>query len=124
MGVASLKTVWPPSLRYKLVHDPASWVTVDERSGVVVTRQQLARESPHVNNGMYIIIVHAVDEGKCSPKLRESVSLLLQKNNTGSLSTHGEKANLSALSHYRVFAMHTGDHSQDRGECSEGRLHP
>lgn len=71
-----------PSLRYELVHDPANWVTVDEHSGAVVARQRLDRESPHVNNGVYVIIVHAVDEGKCSPKSGESVSLLLQENNT------------------------------------------
>lgn len=50
-------------IRYKLVHDPANWVTVDERSGAVVTRKQVDRESPYVNDSFYTIIVHAVDDG-------------------------------------------------------------
>ncbi|PNJ37639.1 CDH26 isoform 1, partial [Pongo abelii] len=50
-------------IRYKLVHDPANWVSVDENSGVVITVEPIDRESPHVNNSFYIIIVHAVDDG-------------------------------------------------------------
>uniref|UniRef100_A0A8C5K4K5 Cadherin-like protein 26 n=1 Tax=Jaculus jaculus TaxID=51337 RepID=A0A8C5K4K5_JACJA len=50
-------------IRYKLVHDPANWVTVDENSGVVTTRRQIDRESPHVNDSFYTIIVQAVDNG-------------------------------------------------------------
>ncbi|XP_014704681.1 cadherin-like protein 26 isoform X2 [Equus asinus] len=50
-------------IRYKLVHDPANWVTVDERSGAVITRKEIDRESPYVNDSFYIIIVHAVDDG-------------------------------------------------------------
>ncbi|KAM7125991.1 cadherin-like protein 26 isoform 1-T1 [Molossus nigricans] len=50
-------------IRYELVHDPASWVAVDERSGAVVTRQQIDRESPYVNDSFYVIIAHAVDDG-------------------------------------------------------------
>ncbi|KAM5245925.1 cadherin-like protein 26 [Ctenodactylus gundi] len=50
-------------IRYKLVHDPANWVTVDENSGVVTTTKQIDRESPHVNDSFYTIIVHAIDSG-------------------------------------------------------------
>ncbi|KAL4680376.1 hypothetical protein H8959_022317 [Pygathrix nigripes] len=50
-------------IRYKLVHDPANWVSVDENSGVVTTVEPIDRESPHVNDSFYIIIVHAVDDG-------------------------------------------------------------
>ncbi|XP_015285516.3 cadherin-like protein 26 isoform X3 [Macaca fascicularis] len=48
---------------YKRVHDPANWVSVDENSGVVTTVEPIDRESPHVNDSFYIIIVHAVDDG-------------------------------------------------------------
>lgn len=58
-----------PLTRYKLVHDPANWVTVDERSGAVITRKEIDRESPYVNNSFYIIIVHAVDDGKYLSKV-------------------------------------------------------
>ncbi|XP_045384836.1 cadherin-like protein 26 [Lemur catta] len=50
-------------IRYKLVHDPANWVAVDENSGVVVTTKPVDRESPHVNGSFYTIVVHAVDNG-------------------------------------------------------------
>ncbi|KAM6163891.1 cadherin-like protein 26 [Rhynchocyon petersi] len=48
---------------YKLVHDPAHWVTVDEDSGVVTTKRQIDRESPHVEDSFYTIVVHAIDDG-------------------------------------------------------------
>ncbi|XP_054530843.1 cadherin-like protein 26 isoform X4 [Pan troglodytes] len=50
-------------IRYELVHDPANWVSVDKNSGVVITVEPIDRESPHVNNSFYVIIVHAVDDG-------------------------------------------------------------
>nr|XP_042133051.1 cadherin-like protein 26 [Peromyscus maniculatus bairdii] len=62
-------------IRYKLVHDPANWVTVDEKSGVVTTKRQIDRESPHVNDSFYTIIVHAVDNGL--PQLTGTGTLML-----------------------------------------------
>ncbi|XP_055452171.1 cadherin-like protein 26 [Psammomys obesus] len=62
-------------IRYELVHDPANWVTVDEKSGVVTTKRQIDRESPHVNGSFYTIIVHAVDNGL--PPLTGTGTLLL-----------------------------------------------
>lgn len=56
------------STRYTLAYDPADWVTLDERSGGVITRKQVDRESPHVNDSFYMIIAHAVDDGKHLPK--------------------------------------------------------
>uniref|UniRef100_A0A8C3RLF1 Cadherin-like protein 26 n=1 Tax=Chelydra serpentina TaxID=8475 RepID=A0A8C3RLF1_CHESE len=52
-----------PDVVYKLVHDPAEWVTVDENSAVVTAMKELDRESPYVNNSVYSIIVHAIDDG-------------------------------------------------------------
>ncbi|XP_051832642.1 cadherin-like protein 26 [Antechinus flavipes] len=51
------------NIRFRLVHDPARWVTVDERSGVVTTVKHVDRESPYVNNSFYTIIVNAIDDG-------------------------------------------------------------
>ncbi|MEJ1279206.1 cadherin-like 26 [Cricetulus griseus] len=56
-------------IRYKLVHDPADWMIVDERSGVVTTKRQIDRESPHVNDSFYTVTVHAVDNGGRSAEL-------------------------------------------------------
>ncbi|CAH6776682.1 Cdh26 [Phodopus roborovskii] len=62
-------------IRYKLVHDPADWVTVDGKSGVVTTKRQIDRESPHVNDSFYTVIVHAVDDGL--PPLTGTGTLML-----------------------------------------------
>ncbi|XP_043836885.1 cadherin-like protein 26 [Dromiciops gliroides] len=51
------------NIRFKLVHDPANWVTVDELSGVVTTVKHVDRESPYVNNSFYTVIVSAIDDG-------------------------------------------------------------
>ncbi|XP_074144841.1 cadherin-like protein 26 isoform X1 [Sminthopsis crassicaudata] len=51
------------NIRFRLVHDPASWVTVDELSGVVTTVKHVDRESPYVKNSFYTIIVNAIDDG-------------------------------------------------------------
>ncbi|ELK27579.1 Cadherin-like protein 26, partial [Myotis davidii] len=75
-------------IRYELAHDPASWVTVDERSGAVVTRQRLDRESPHVNNGVYVIIAHAVDEGHPPQTGTGTLTLLLSDINANAPSLH------------------------------------
>ncbi|XP_045689433.1 cadherin-like protein 26 isoform X2 [Phyllostomus hastatus] len=64
-------------VRYQLVHDPASWVAVDERSGAVVTRRQMDRESPYVNDSFYVIIAHAVDDGRPPQTGTGTLSLLL-----------------------------------------------
>ncbi|XP_070759291.1 cadherin-like protein 26 [Enoplosus armatus] len=49
---------------YKVGHDPASWVTVDPHTGDITTAKTPDRESPHVINGVYTILLHAVDDGK------------------------------------------------------------
>ncbi|XP_072489483.1 cadherin-like protein 26 [Notamacropus eugenii] len=51
------------SIRFKLIHDPANWVTVDELSGMVTTVKHVDRESPYVNNSFYTIMVSAIDDG-------------------------------------------------------------
>ncbi|XP_067410649.1 cadherin-like protein 26 [Emydura macquarii macquarii] len=53
----------PNKIKYKLVHDPASWVTVDEDTGVITAVKELDRESPYVNNSVYLMIVYAIDDG-------------------------------------------------------------
>lgn len=44
--------------------DPGGWVTIDENSGIVTAAKTLDRESPLVNNSMYTIVIHAIDDGK------------------------------------------------------------
>ncbi|XP_026553556.1 cadherin-like protein 26 [Pseudonaja textilis] len=50
-------------IKYKVVSDPAGWVTIDENSGIVTAAKTLDRESPFVNNNTYTIVIHATDDG-------------------------------------------------------------
>uniref|UniRef100_A0A8B9Z9E6 Cadherin 26 n=1 Tax=Buteo japonicus TaxID=224669 RepID=A0A8B9Z9E6_9AVES len=48
---------------YELAHDPDGWLRVDENSGILTVAKEFDQESPHVNNSLYTIIVHAIDHG-------------------------------------------------------------
>ena len=50
--------------RYKIVHDPKEWITVNERSGSVETSKILDREVITPRNELYNITVMAIDQGK------------------------------------------------------------
>lgn len=50
--------------RYKVGSDPAGWVTVDPQTGDITTVKTPDRESPHVINGIYTVLLHAEDDGK------------------------------------------------------------
>ncbi|XP_041807656.1 cadherin-like protein 26 [Chelmon rostratus] len=49
---------------YKVGNDPAGWVTVDPHTGDITTVKTPDRESPHVVDGVYTILLNAVDDGK------------------------------------------------------------
>ncbi|XP_037630749.1 cadherin-like protein 26 [Sebastes umbrosus] len=49
---------------YKVGNDPAGWVTVDPLTGNITTVTTPDRESPHVVNGVYTILLHAVEHGE------------------------------------------------------------
>ncbi|TKS71004.1 Cadherin-like protein 26 [Collichthys lucidus] len=48
---------------YKIGSDPAGWLTVDPHTGDITTVNTPDRESPHVVNGTYTILLNAVDNG-------------------------------------------------------------
>ncbi|XP_059185589.1 cadherin-like protein 26 [Centropristis striata] len=60
---------------YKVGNDPAGWMTVDPQTGDITTVKTVDRESPHVVNGVYTILLHAVDEGE--PPLTGTATLNL-----------------------------------------------
>lgn len=63
LGSATTKqTVY--SHRYKIGSDPAGWLTVDPHTGDVTTVNTPDRESPYVLNGVYTVLLNAVDNGK------------------------------------------------------------
>lgn len=45
-------------------HDPAGWLAVDPHTGDITTIKVPDRESPHVIDGLYTIVLLAVDDGK------------------------------------------------------------
>uniref|UniRef100_K7E2R2 Cadherin domain-containing protein n=1 Tax=Monodelphis domestica TaxID=13616 RepID=K7E2R2_MONDO len=81
------------NIRFKLVHDPADWVTVDEFSGVVTTVKHVDRESPHLKNSFYTIMVIAIDD--CDPPQTSTGTMMLflsdKNDNTPTPITHSMK---------------------------------
>ncbi|KAM6120817.1 LOW QUALITY PROTEIN: cadherin-like protein 26 [Phoenicopterus ruber ruber] len=65
----------PSKIKYELAHDPDGWLSVDENSGLLTLAKEFAQESPHVNNSLYTIIVHAIDHG-ISPQTGTGTILL------------------------------------------------
>ncbi|KAG2461609.1 cadherin-like protein 26 isoform X1 [Polypterus senegalus] len=66
------------TIRFEKVYDPENWVKVDTKTGEVVSIGELDRESPYVNNSIYTIIVHAIDDGKPSMTGTGSVLIYLR----------------------------------------------
>uniref|UniRef100_A0A3B4VE23 Cadherin 27 n=1 Tax=Seriola dumerili TaxID=41447 RepID=A0A3B4VE23_SERDU len=61
--VERVTAVDPDSSHAKDFVDPAGWVAVDPHAGDITTVKTPDRESPHVVNGVYTILLHAVDNG-------------------------------------------------------------
>ncbi|KAJ8409010.1 hypothetical protein AAFF_G00240310 [Aldrovandia affinis] len=51
------------NIRYEIAQDAAKWVTIDSKTGVVKSVQKMDRESLHVNNSIYTVVIHAIDDG-------------------------------------------------------------
>ncbi|XP_008071586.1 desmocollin-3 [Carlito syrichta] len=49
-------------LRYKKLHDPKGWISIDETSGSIITSRALDREAITPQNGLYNITVLAIDQ--------------------------------------------------------------
>ncbi|RVE72486.1 hypothetical protein OJAV_G00042110 [Oryzias javanicus] len=60
---------------YKIGSDPAGWLTVDPHTGDITTTKVPDRESPHVVDGLYTIVLLAVDDD--TPPLTGSATLLV-----------------------------------------------
>ncbi|XP_066558617.1 cadherin-like protein 26 [Amia ocellicauda] len=54
----------PNMMRYKLAEDPANWVSVNEQTGEITAVKKMDRESPYVNNSIYTVVIHGIDNGK------------------------------------------------------------
>ncbi|XP_029908320.1 cadherin-like protein 26 [Myripristis murdjan] len=63
------------SFVYMIGDDPDGWVTVDPETGRITTVKPPDRESPNVVNGVYTVIVHAVDNGE--PPMTGTATMLI-----------------------------------------------
>ncbi|XP_005993645.1 cadherin-like protein 26 isoform X2 [Latimeria chalumnae] len=52
------------NVRYIKVVDLEEWFKIDEKTGALTCVKEVDRESPHVNNSIYPVIFHAIDDGK------------------------------------------------------------
>ncbi|KAJ0064504.1 hypothetical protein NL108_009486, partial [Boleophthalmus pectinirostris] len=57
--IANIRSVW-----FQLLDDPAGWMKIDPKTGIVTTKQKMDRESPLVVDNVYTILVGAIDDGK------------------------------------------------------------
>ncbi|KAM7402683.1 hypothetical protein PAMP_017899 [Pampus punctatissimus] len=58
---------------YSIGYDPEGWLTVDPHTGDITTIKSPDREAPHVINGVYTVLLHAVGNGE--PPLTSTATL-------------------------------------------------
>ncbi|XP_072370864.1 cadherin-like protein 26 isoform X4 [Scyliorhinus torazame] len=52
------------SIRYVKASDPAEWISIDSDTGIISTVKTLDRESPYVNDSVYVCTVYAIEDGE------------------------------------------------------------
>ncbi|XP_072370863.1 cadherin-like protein 26 isoform X3 [Scyliorhinus torazame] len=52
------------SIRYVKASDPAEWISIDSDTGIISTVKTLDRESPYVNDSVYVCTVYAIEDAQ------------------------------------------------------------
>ncbi|XP_059836502.1 cadherin-like protein 26 isoform X1 [Hypanus sabinus] len=68
----------PENIRFAKAYDPEDWVTINDKTGVVRALRKMDRESPYVNESIYSVIIHAVDDA--TPPLTGTATLNIMLN--------------------------------------------
>ncbi|XP_061591780.1 cadherin-like protein 26 isoform X2 [Cololabis saira] len=69
------------TIKYIKGEDPADWITVDPDTGKIHTLNVIDRESSFVKDGVYIITIHAVDDGKPQETGTATLSIQIRDEN-------------------------------------------
>ena len=61
--------------RYKIISDPAGWLTVKKETGLITVKSMMDRESLFVKNNEYTALISAYDNGRWETSLMTTTFL-------------------------------------------------
>lgn len=61
--------------RYKVISDPAGWLTVKKETGLITVKSKMDRESHFVLDNKYTALIGAYDNGRWETRLMTTTCL-------------------------------------------------